>query len=436
MYRYFLFILIYVSCFKLQAQEEVLSLEDAISIGLENNFSIIAAKNDNAINEVNEEYKYAALLPVLDITGRYNFQIENGEQTFVDQDPRIIDNAESNSLNGAATLTLNIFDGTRMFLNLRQADLELQQSNYETQFALQNAVSQIAMAYFNLVYQSYQRSILEDAVKLSETRYKIAKDKYEVGTSSKSDYLAARVDLNTDQSSLISQNELLQNAKVNLNMAIGRNPMSQVQASDSIKINSYFNIDKLVNQLEQSNKALLAMKYEGKLLELEKNKVNTEWSPNIDAYAGYSYQNLNSQAGFLIQNQSRGVNYGLSLNWTPFNKLDRSRRNELSQIQLDNNENNYNQLRNELQGSLYAAYIRFRNQIELVEIERNNTEVAKENAELALDRFKVGRSNSLALREAQLNAVQAAGRLLNALYEAKLAEIEILRISGSAISEG
>lgn len=61
--------------------------------------------------------------------------------------------------------------------------------------------------------------------------------------------------------------------------------------------------------------------------------------------------------------------------------------------------------------------------------------MAKENVVLALDRYKVGRSNSLDLREAQLNAVQAAGRLLNALYEAKLAEIEILRITSNTISD-
>ena len=84
-----------------------------------------------------------------------------------------------------------------------------------------------------------------------------------------------------------------------------------------------------------------------------------------------------------------------------------------------------NQLQSQLLGQLETQYVLYQNRLELIRLEVKNVEVAKENAELALDRFKVGRSNSLALREAQLNAVQAAGRLLNALYEAKLAEIEI-----------
>lgn len=119
-----------------------------------------------------------------------------------------------------------------------------------------------------------------------------------------------------------------------------------------------------------------------------------------------------------------------------FDGFNKNRRIENAIINKENQQVSLNQLQSQLLGQLETQYVLYQNRLELIRLEVKNVEVAKENAELALDRFKVGRSNSLALREAQLNAVQAAGRLLNALYEAKLAEIEILRISGSAISEG
>ena len=63
MYRYFLFILIYVSCFKLQAQEEVLSLEEVIEIGLKNNYDILVANNNLEIADNNVSLGNAGFLP-------------------------------------------------------------------------------------------------------------------------------------------------------------------------------------------------------------------------------------------------------------------------------------------------------------------------------------------------------------------------------------
>ena len=51
-----------------------------------------------------------------------------------------------------------------------------------------------------------------------------------------------------------------------------------------------------------------------------------------------------------------------------------------------------------------------------------------------MDRYQLGVSSALELREAQRNAVDAESRLLNAQFSTKAAEIELLRLSGNIVS--
>jgi outer membrane protein TolC len=75
----------------------------------------------------------------------------------------------------------------------------------------------------------------------------------------------------------------------------------------------------------------------------------------------------------------------------------------------------------------------YQNSIDLITLERENLGVARENAEIALERYRLGNSNALELREAQRNAVEAETRMIDAIYNTKIAEIELMRLSGQVV---
>jgi outer membrane protein len=66
-------------------------------------------------------------------------------------------------------------------------------------------------------------------------------------------------------------------------------------------------------------------------------------------------------------------------------------------------------------------------------LEEDNILLAKENVVIALARFKQGVSTYLELREAQISLNDAYNRLIAARYNAKLAEIELMRLKGEII---
>jgi outer membrane protein TolC len=420
--------------FGLSLKAQKISLNEAIAIGMEQNFSIRTAKNIEQESIINSNYAFAGFLPVVDVTGARNFDVENVSQQFRSGDTNELDGARSNNLNFRGDLTWTLFDGTKMFLDYKSLQIERNQSRFETQAVVENTLGSIIQSYFDLVFQQYQYSVLESAVSLSEERLKIARDNYELGRFSKTELLSAKVDLNTDKSNLLNQDEIMQQARVSLNLLLGQDPNQEFMASDSIKIDENLQLNILIDDLVVRNKQLLGLMQEENILQLQNKSVQTELLPQLDLNVGYGYTNFNSEAGFLLQNQSVGLSYGLSLSWRIFDRLDRSRRNQTTQIAVENNTIAMEELENQLTGDLSSAYVRYRNKLDLIALEQDNLEVAKENADIAIERYKVGRSNAIELREFQLNSIEAQSRLLNAIFLAKQAEINLLAISGNLLS--
>jgi outer membrane protein TolC len=419
--------------FSLNAQK--ISLNEAIAVGMEKNFSIRTAKNVEKEAVINSNYAFAGFLPVIDVTGARNFDVENVEQQFRTGDTNELDGAKSNNLNLRGDLTWTLFDGTKMFLDYKSLQLERNQSRFETQAVVENTLGSIIQSYFALVFEQYQYSVLESAVELSKKRLEIAKANYEVGKFSKTELLSAQVDLNTDKSNLLNQDEVMQQARVALNLLLGADPNQEFMASDSIKIDESLQLNILIDDLSVRNKQLLGLMQQENILQLQNKSVMTELLPQLDFNLGYGYTNFESQAGFLLQNQSLGLSYGLSLSWRIFDRLDRSRRNQTTQIAVENNTIAMEELENQLTGDLSSAYVRYRNKLDLIKLEKDNLSVAKENADIAIERYRVGRSNAIELREFQLNAIEAESRLLNAIFLAKQAEINLLAISGNLLSK-
>ena len=91
------------------------------------------------------------------------------------------------------------------------------------------------------------------------------------------------------------------------------------------------------------------------------------------------------------------------------------------------------QIEIQLLGDLHKRFSNYTHSIAVVELEVSNVLVAMENEKIAIDRYQLGVSTYLDLRLAQRNNVNAQTRLLNAKLVAKLAEIELFRLSGSIL---
>jgi outer membrane protein len=84
-----------------------------------------------------------------------------------------------------------------------------------------------------------------------------------------------------------------------------------------------------------------------------------------------------------------------------------------------------------LETSLFAEYKNYTSALELVDLENENLELAEEALEIALEQFRLATITSVELRETQNILFNTENRLIDAQYEAKLSETELLRLSGT-----
>ena len=81
--------------------------------------------------------------------------------------------------------------------------------------------------------------------------------------------------------------------------------------------------------------------------------------------------------------------------------------------------------------NLWMAY---RNNLNLWSLEKENLVAARENYDIALERYKLGDLAGIELREAQNSLLEAEERLSIAEYSVKICEISLLQLSGGILS--
>jgi outer membrane protein TolC len=422
-------LIFFIGCIPLYAQD-TLVLSTAIQIGLENNFNIKISQGQQEIASNNNTLGNAGFLPTFDLSAAQRYTIENTSQTFLDGREQNRDGAKSNNFSAGAIINWTLFDGSSMFFTKNRLEELEKQGIALTESVVQNIVAQIAIEFYTVALEQIRLGILEENIGLSEDRMEIAKNKYEFGKVSKMEYLQAQVDLNRDKSNYMIQQENLAASKTALNELLGRDVTLDFYVVFDPELNTGLQYEELRSAMENSNPELLAAKYGINASQLAQKELFGERIPEIGVNIGYNYAKSEAQAGFLLSRQSSGLTYGVSATWNLFDGFNLNRRIQNAKITAENTELNYEAIKLSLERELYSIFINYQNNIQLRDMEDVNREVARENNEIAIERYQVGNSSPLELREAQINLLEANLRFLNAAYSIKTGEIDLLLLAG------
>ncbi|WP_158648287.1 TolC family protein, partial [Candidatus Symbiothrix dinenymphae] len=269
----------------------------------------------------------------------------------------------------------------------------------------------------------------------SKERLRVVDARYGIGSGSRLELQQARVDFNADSSRLIRQVEVVNTSAIILNQLMAvENVAQKVVAPDSvIEPNLLLNEQTLwQNTLETNSRLLLAQKNKT-LSALDLKAIQSRYYPYLKVNAGYGYtSNFYDAAASpnLSQQSTLGLNYGLSLNFPIFDGMNRRREQKNAKITLQNRELEIAQLEVALKADLATMWMAYQNNIGLTNLEKENLIAARENYEIAMERYKLGNLSGIELREAQNSLLEAEERLLQAQYSTKLCEISLMQISG------
>jgi outer membrane protein len=411
--------------------QQVLTLEEAVRIALENNFQIRIAKNDVEIAENNVNRANAGMLP--NVTGNFtnNNSIQNGTQTRTTGEVNTTRNGQGSTLNYGVNLNWTVFDGFRMFARYDQLKELEKLGETNLQLSILTNVGDVISRYYELVQQQQQLKAYDTAVAVSRLRVRTAQTRFEIGKSARLEVLNAQVDYNTDTTNLLRQRELYRNTQINLNELMGRSADDNFTVEDQISFNSTLNLAHLREIAAQQSPSLQAALVSKRIAELELKQVKADRYPVIGLTSGY-FRNRNRAAlGFSTLSTSNGFNYGVTASINIFNGFLQKRNERNASIAIESAQLDYERVRQSVNSQLASAFQSYQTNLSLLKLEESNQRIARQNMDITLEKYRLGSISQMEIRDAQLNYLNSTIRLNNALGLAKQSEINLLEISGN-----
>ncbi len=285
--RFRYLILIFFCIINANAQD-ILTIEDALSTALQNNYEIKIASNNLDIDKTNVAQGNAGMLPTVKATIVDNNRIQNTTQTLASGVTNSLKNAKNNSLNYGVGLDWTIFDGMKMFAKYDQLK-ELQKFG-ETQLknTILTKIGEVMNTYYDLVQQQQQLSAIDSTIIISKQRLDLAQNRFTIGKASKLEVLNAQVDLNTDKVNLLRQKESYVNTKIALNQILARDSKIDFKVINTIIVDTKLSLAQLTDLALKQNPQLQSLIISQKISELQLKQIKGDRYPTVNVNTVYN----------------------------------------------------------------------------------------------------------------------------------------------------
>jgi outer membrane protein TolC len=447
-----LYIILLLSfCGSLFAQDNFLTKEEAIAIALENNFGIKVAANDLEIAANNKSILNSGYLPTLSGSASANYNDLDSNTKYPGQfeddgvTPRAdleIDHAESRSYSGGLSLDYTLFDGLGRFYTYKQLKEQYQLTELQARETIENTIVQMFTVYYEVAQLTENYNVLQQALEISKERIKREEYSFEYGQNTKLDILNAQVDFTNDSISLLNAKQELVNARRDLNVVLNQELSKTFQVDTIVMFTPSLELDSHILKSNEFNVSLLQAEKNLKINEYDIKVSKSGYLPTIGLTGEYGW-NLNQSAsssfipGQVIPGSNKNT-YDLdltaSLTWNLFDGGSTSVAIKNAKIAYDNQELVKKQLAVEIERDIRNSKTIYDNLITIYEIQEQNVITNKNNFERSKEQFQLGRITSIEFRQAQINLLNANTNKNLAKYDAKLAEVELLQLTGQLLN--
>lgn len=407
---------------------QVLTAEDAVTLALKNNYDILVARNDADIAKANNTSGNAGMLPTFGINASDNYTINNLEQKLTNGSEIKATNAGGNNFNAAAVINWTLFDGGKMFITKKK--LNQIQDLGELQFkdkVMQN-VNDVIVAYYDIVRQQQQLLSILQVINYNTERVKIFESRFNAGLSAKTDLLQAKVDLNVNKETAITQQTAILNTKRKLNQLLSRETETVFEVTDSIPLTFQPNKNEILQTINAQNPTLLATQKQIEIAKYGVKELKSLYLPKLSVSAAYAFARSDNKAGFTLFSQTYGPQFGGALSIPLYQAGNVKRQVAVAKIQVKSAEYNLEKVKLQTANQVQTALSDFENQQLLLTLEKENTLLAKENLEISLARLRLGQTNSLEARQAETSYQSALARLSNFQFNLKAAETKLRQL--------
>ena len=430
------FVLLVFTGYRAGAQDTI-HLDEVIALTLRQNFDILLTRNDSAASRVDYDLSYAAFLPSLNATADKLWNKNNQVQSFTDGSKRERKGVKTNNISAAVNLNWTLFDGLKMFAARERVKELYEIGSLAVKQQVIESVASVITSYYSIVKQKQQLRAIEEQISINNERVQLADRKLAVGLGARPELLQAQVDLNAQKAARLEQHTLIAQLKEQLNQLTGGKLPSRFEVTEEIPIDFDLSLGYLAGNIAETNPGLQIAGKNITVADLLLRERKADRFPILSWNSAYNFSRQENSAvvnpAFSLSSRNSGFNYGFSLNIPLFNNFEVKRNISIARFDIQHQQLVYENQLSLVNLALVNAYKDYEYQKQALQLEEENITLAKENVAIALERFRLGVSTNLELREAQISLEEANTRLIAARYNTKLAETELMRLKGELV---
>jgi len=408
--------------------QNLMTVEDAVSIALKNNYSIAITKNLADIARVNNTPGNAGMLPTFMINGSDNYSVNNVYLDLSTGSTITANAGKSNAFNAGAALNWTLFDGTKMFITKNKLNQLQKLSEIQLKDTLMQTIFNVTVAFYKVVMQKEQLLAIRDVMAYSLERVKLLQKGYEAGIAHKNDLLQAKIDLNVNREAEINQLNTIHNSKRFLNQAIARDPETEFEVADTIPLNYEPDPADLNKKLYINNPTVLSYQKMVDIARLSVGEFQSYRMPKLNFITSYNFQQNDNNASTVLTNRTYGPLVGGSLVIPVYQAGNALRQVKAAKIQLQSSQYLLDDVKLAIYTQLKTALTEFEDQKSLLAIERDNLTLAKENLKISLERLRLGQTTALEVRQAQESYANSLARLYDFEFNLKVTETQLKQL--------
>ena len=405
----------------ISAQQSVLSLSDAISMALENNYGIRIYTADARIAGINNDWGNAGRYPVVG----FNVSSLNSQN--------FSDDIFSSRLNAGVGLSWTLFDGFRVNLTKDKLGQLEELASGRADIVVENTIEDVILAYYQVLLNEERLAILDKVVMLSEDRYNYELARKEFGNSVTFNVLTAKNNFLNDRAAYLNQEVIYRNSLRNLNFLMGLESGESWQFAEAFEADTtHYVLSDLLDKMLSGNVSLKNQYINIMLAENNRQLSESEFFPSLRLSAGIDNNNTFRPAS--SQGNSLSGYANATLSYDIYQAGQRKRSVEIARIDEEIASLEKEELIRSLKNQAMNIFDLYDVRKELLAISGENLEAAELNLQIADEKYRSGAINSFNYRDVQLGYLNAAYQEVQAVFNLISSRTALTRITGGFIN--
>lgn len=411
--------------------QQQMSLKQAIDIALKNNYDIRLVENAATIAKNNNDYGVAGAIPTVAATGNENKTSSTLEQQYTDPTRNTTKSGVSGTtVTAGLSASVVLFNGYRIQATKDRLAAIENQSNSLLKAQIQNTTATVMQQYYNIVRQQVYLGTIQKSIDASQQRLDIVIAKQKIGVANEADFLQSSLDLNALVQAKQNQLLVIGQAKEDLlnTLAVPSN-FVEIHLTDTSLLVDKSLVYQDIKEKCYQNPTLQSADQQIKINALIEKETRALMYPTLRANTGYNFNSSKSAAGFSLLNETYGPYVGLNLSIPIYTGGASKKSYKNAKINTTSANWQYHNLLEDMLTNTTKTYQSYQTSVKQIPIEEQNYQMSQSLLNLVMQKFQLGQATIVDVKQAQQSFETAGFRLVSLIYTAKIAEVELKRLS-------